>query len=338
MKQIDPPTCDDRPLWDLFTSVYHFPSVALADELGLFSSLNQRPSTAEELAQNLSLGPRAAEALLGLMTSLGFLAQRAGRFYLTDLSRNYLVPESPYYWGPLIRFFREAPINWSSLREALEKDKQPGLVGDDIWETHEIDPERAKGFTDAMHAHIFAEAMGTALRGDFNGVNRMLDVAGGSGCFCIALALRYPEMRFTVADLPVVCPVTEGYIAQYGLQERIDTLGLNMFKDPWPQGYDAHFFSNIFHDWGRARCEVLAAKSFEALPPGGQIYLHEMLLDDTKVGHRTATAFSMNMLFFTEGKQYTTGELDSILRGAGFEEVSVTPTYGYYSLVRGRKT
>jgi hypothetical protein len=46
----------------------------------------------------------------------------------------------------------------------------------------------------------------------------------------------------------------------------------------------------------------------------------------------------MNMLFFTEGKQYTTGELDSILRGAGFEEVSVTPTYGYYSLVRGRKT
>jgi hypothetical protein len=42
--------------------------------------------------------------------------------------------------------------------------------------------------------------------------------------------------------------------------------------------YDAHFFSNVWHDWNEAQCANLAARSFKALPSGGRILLHEMLL------------------------------------------------------------
>jgi hypothetical protein len=77
--------------------------------------------------------------------------------------------------------------------------------------------------------------------------------------------------------------------------------------------------------------------NFEVLPSGGCIYLHEMMLEDTKDGPCTATSFSMNMMFFIKGKQFTAGELDSLLRSQGFVDISVTPTYGYYSLVRGKK-
>ena len=337
MKPLEMPSCDDRLLWDTYMSIYHLPTLVAADDLGLFSLLKREPATVDEVAKGLSLGPRAAEALLGVMSSLGFLVQQANRFSLTEVSRNFLLPESPYYWGGLLHIFRDPPITGASVRDALKKDKQVLNLAADFWETPKIDLEKAKAFTQTMHSHSFPAAMGVALRGEFSGVDRLLDVAGGSGCFCIALALRYPKMRFTMAELPVVCPLAQAYILEYGLQNRVQTIALDMFKERWPSGHDAVFFSDIFHDWGRGRCEHLAALSFEVLPSGGYIYLHEMLLADTKDGPRTATLFSMHMMCFTQGKQFTLDELESLLRSQGFVDISATPTYGYYSLVKGKK-
>ncbi len=48
---------------------------------------------------------------------------------------------------------------------------------------------------------------------------------------------------------------------------------------------------------------------WQALPPGGRIYLHEMLLDDTGDGPRTTAAFSALMLANTRGRQFTFGQL-----------------------------
>jgi hypothetical protein len=110
-----------------------------------------------------------------------------------------------------------------------------------------------------------------------------------------------------------------------------------MFREPWPTGYDAVFFSDIFHDWGPVLCRQLTQRSFGALPAGGRIYLHEMLLDETKAGPLPAVSYSMGMLRFTQGKQYSAGELEQLLQTEGFQELSVTPTYGYYSLVSARK-
>ena len=331
------PSCDDRPLWDVLTSIWRLHSLTVADEIGLFSILDQKPASAEQVSERLELGPRATEALLGILVSLGFLRQHHGRFHLTDVSRNYLLPEGPYYWGGMLRFIRTVPVSHSTLMEALKKERPLAYEGEDMWESHQVDPEQAGMFTEAMHSHSFPAAMGMARNGDFAGVRRFLDVAGGSGCFCIALALRYPEMRFTVAELDVVCKLAERYASRFGLQERIDTVAIDMFRDPLPSGYDAVFFSEIFHDWGRDRCLHLARSSFEALPPGGRIYLHEILLDDTKDGPLHASSFSVAMMFFTQGKQYSFGELRDILEEAGFVDVGVTVTYGYFSLVSARK-
>jgi hypothetical protein len=62
-----------------------------------------------------------------------------------------------------------------------------------------------------------------------------------------------------------------------------------------------------------------------------------MLLEDTRDAPLAATSFSMNMIFFTQGKQFTGGELEKLLGETGFKEIALTPTYGYYSLVTGRK-
>lgn len=335
IRQLDPPTCDDRLIWDIASSTFHFPTLTVADELGLFTLLEQTHATPQEIATRLSLGMRATEALLGVLTSLGLLIQHLGKFSLTEVSRNYLLPESPYYWGAFLRGGRDNPTSHASIQEALLVDslrENPSL-----WQTGGFDSKRAEEFTRAMHSRGLAAAVGVARRGNFNDVRRLLDVAGGSGCFCIALAMRHPDIHFTVLELPSVCTFTEQYIADYGLQDQIDTCAADMFKDAWPSGYDAIFFSDIFHDWDRETCLQFGRHSYEMLPSGGRIYLHEMLLDDTRDGPLAATAMSMRMLVATQGKQFTLGELDELLKECGFEEVSVTSTASYFSLVSATK-
>jgi hypothetical protein len=43
------------------------------------------------------------------------------------------------------------------------------------------------------------------------------------------------------------------------------------------------------------------------------------------------------MLVFTEGQQYAARELSAMLMEEGFVDVAVEPTFGYWSIVAGRK-
>ncbi|MBI2993205.1 MAG: hypothetical protein HYY48_03400 [Gammaproteobacteria bacterium] len=126
--------------------------------------------------------------------------------------------------------------------------------------------------------------------------------------------------------------LSEGEVA-----DRVDTCAVDMFRQEWPPGYDAVFFSNIFHDWSFETCAELARRAFANLPAGGRIFLHEMLVNGSGDGPLTAAAFSVLMLLGTEGRQFTLNELAELLEKTGFRDVSATATYGYYSLVIGRK-
>lgn len=330
-------TCDDKLLWDTLMSALQFPTLTVADELGVFALLDKSPATASDVAKNLSLGARPTEALLGALTSLGYLVQHNKRFYLTEVSKNFLLPHSPYYWGGVFHLLRSSPASHSALLEALRKDKSTAYGDKDIWETHETNSEEARAFASFMHSQTITAAIGAAKRGNFEGVRHLLDVGGGSGAFCFPLVQHYSELHCTILELPVVCKIAEEYIAQAGLQERIDTYVGDFFKQPFPSGYDAILFSNIFHDWSREKCLQLSQRSFEALPSGGRIYLHEILLSDTKDSPTVATLYSINMILATEGKQFTALELEQILTEARFKDISVTQTSGYYSLISGRK-
>jgi cyclopropane fatty-acyl-phospholipid synthase-like methyltransferase len=188
-----------------------------------------------------------------------------------------------------------------------------------------------------MNSHSMGAAQGLARSGAVRGDRRLLDVGGGSGCFSIALAQHYSALHCTIMDLAPVCRIADEYIRSAQMTAQVDTLARDMFRETWPQGYDAVFFSNIFHDWSPEVCAVLASKSFRILPAGGHIRLHEMLLDGTGAHPTTTAAFSTLMLARTKGQQFTLAELAQILTGVGFVDVTATPTYGYYSLISARK-
>ncbi|MDX2086424.1 MAG: methyltransferase [Kofleriaceae bacterium] len=315
-------------------SAFHAPTLAIADELGFFRALDVAPASAAELAARLGIELRATEAMAGVMSTLGFVVLADGRFVLTDVARTYLLPSSIYYWGGMLRRIRENPLDCRKLIDSLRRNSASKDASLSVmWSRPQPPPEQLAAFTHAMHAHSFALAMRAMPAFAFDGVHRLLDVGGGSGSYAIAALSQTPQLRASLLDLPPVCDVALGYAEQHGVRARLELVGADMFQTAFPTGHDRILFSDIFHDWDDDDCKLLSRRAFEALPPGGKLWLHEMLLDDTKAGPATAAAYSMIMVFVTAGKQRTARELVEIAMSAGFTAPRITMTAGEYALI-----
>src|SRR5688572_13237848 len=335
----DAPTPDDRRIWDLWLSGLHQPAIVAADQAGIFTSLAEAPATISELAARLGFDERATSVLVRLLAALRLLIARLGRYHLSAEARTYLLQSSPSYWAPMLSVsvsewhrdrllakLRQRDSDQAAGPEGTPLASTEGRAADD-WAAGRVSLQRAREVAARMHAHSVPAAVGVARHYDFSGVRRVLDVGGGSGCFMAAAAQAHPHLRCTVMELPAMCEVASGYIESGGVADRVETCALDMFRQPWPGGHDALFFSNIWHDWNTRTCQWLAARAFDALPAGGRILLHEMLLDDDGNGPVTAAAFSMLMLLATQGQQFTARELQTVLEAAGFARIEVTPTH-----------
>ncbi len=345
------PASEDRAIWDIWLSLHRLPAMAVADDLGVFAALASAPATAAQLAQRLGFNRRGTDVLLAMLNALGLVMLRDGRHELADVTRTYLLPDSPYYWGPLLRALGVVPQQHEALIRALRAPDERTTPMDlaaapkdarlddpsEAWTRGQIARSQAEAVTRLMHCHSLPASVGVARNGNLRGVSRLLDVGGGSGCFAIAIAQQFPSIRCTVLELPAVCDVAQRYIAEGGVAERVDTMSIDMFREAWPRGYDGMFFSNIFHDWNAETNVFLARRAYEALEPGGRIFLHEQLLAEDGSGPVTTAAFSMLMLLGTHGRQYSFSELEQILSSAGFVDIDSCATYGYYSVVSGRK-
>ncbi len=349
MSHYEAPSTDDRRIWDLWLSGMYQGAIVAADDGGVFGALAERPATIEELATRLDFDVRATGILLRMLGSLGLLVLRDARFQLTDQARQYLVKSSPFYWGHMMRvavseWHRDtalAKLKAKGSASAVGPQGTPVPTGSgrsaDGWAAGEIAIGQAKAIAASMHSHSLPAAIGAARNYDFTGVKRILDVGGGSGCFMIAFAQAHPKLKASILELPRMCEAATSYIEAGAVGDRVDTVAVNMFRDPWPSGYDAIFFSNIWHDWNFRTCAWLAERAYQTLPRGGRIMLHEMLLDDDGAGPATTAAFSMLMLLATQGQQFTFGELKGLLEQAGFRDVEAQQTAGYYSLTTAYK-
>ena len=97
--EIHRPRTDDRPLWDIFCGIWGGSAVLVAYELKLFALLADKPLSLEEICAAKNLARRPAHALLAVATALGLLRLSDGRYALTPLAEDYLLEDSPTYFG-----------------------------------------------------------------------------------------------------------------------------------------------------------------------------------------------------------------------------------------------
>ncbi|WP_410604779.1 methyltransferase [Amycolatopsis sp. lyj-90] len=317
------------PLMQLITGFWAAKTLASAVELDLFDKAEKSGGLSREDASRvLQIQDRPADLLLAACASLGLL-QKEGEIYVnTPLSREFLIPGQPYYFGGFVRMLdhREYPA-WQDVSRALRENRpttwdpavQPGLF-------HGEDPVLLSLFWEAMHSLSMSTGRELAsILPDFALRTRLLDVGGGSGAISIELCRAFPELRATVYDLPFVRETATDKAHEAGLSERIDFVSGNFLEDKaLPAGYDTIMVSSIMHDWDEKTDREILAKCFEALPPGGLIIISEILLNDERTGPPEAALMGMNMLVETAGgKNYSGSEYRLWLTETGFTDVEM---------------
>jgi predicted O-methyltransferase YrrM len=101
----------------------------------------------------------------------------------------------------------------------------------------------------------------------------------------MAMARQVPAAVVTVLEIPPMTDLARSWIAEQGLQGRVEVMEGDMFDGSgWPSGYNRHFLSNMCHDWAPEAVAKPLSHSFDSLVPGGTVVLHEMLLDEDGVG------------------------------------------------------
>lgn len=332
------PRGDDHPFWDMIMGIYAYQSVLVSHELKLFPLLAASPLTLGEISETLKIAARPAEALLAVCLSLGLLRLHNGRYGLTPLCEDYLLEESPTYFGAFLDYTlaNGTVITVEGLKRAVRTNTQQVYGGEDLYRIHKEQADLANSFTAMMHSHSMAAALAWPGKIDLSGHARLLDIGGGSGAHSLGALQRWPNLRATILDLAPVCEAAKWYLGQYGPGERVNTLAADMWTDPFPAA-DLHFYADIYHDFTPEKCLFLSQKSFGSLNSGGRIIVHEMLFNDAKDGPLTVAGYSVSMLLWTEGQQFSGTELSALLATAGFIDIEVMPTAGYWGIVTGRK-
>ncbi|AXE31746.1 acetylserotonin O-methyltransferase [Chromobacterium phragmitis] len=329
----------DKQIFDIYFGFLHSYALLFADEVRLFELLRREALTLDQISAATSLPPRSAQALASLCASLGLLEKRGETFTLASLAEAFLTREAETSFCGVLASARSqaAAFSYDFFKASLLKGESQLFGGTDLFDNNAQDAEHCEIFTRAMHSKSKGPARAWVEKIDLSNHACLLDVGGGSGVHALSALARWPQLRAVVFDLPPVCAVADTFIEQYRMQERARTCGGNIWETAYPAA-DAHFYSDIFHDWPLEKCLFLARKSFSALPSGGRILLHEMLFNAQKTGPGNVAAYNANMLLWTQGQQLSAPEATGLLQAAGFADIATRSTgYGDWSLVTGVK-
>lgn len=333
------------PLMQLATAHWAFKTLAVANELGIFTRLSSAAgTTAGELASQAKIEERPAEILLTACAALGLLVKEDGRYRNSALAEAFLVRGTPCDLGGFIQMQdRLIYPAYGRLIEAVRRNRPTGYDSERYTSLYEAaDPVLLENFWEAMHSLSTITARALAEAFDFASFRRLLDVGGGSAAFDIELCRRYPHLHATVYDLPFVIKDAQARIARAGLSDRIATAAGDFFADEaLPRDHDLVLLSMILHGENEARNREILRRCHAALPGGGAILVSELLVNDEKTGPAPAALMNMTMLVMTEGgRNYTAAEYRRMLREAGFARVDSIPlnALGANGIIVGRKS
>ncbi|MGH7931271.1 MAG: methyltransferase, partial [Candidatus Binatia bacterium] len=123
-------------------------------------------------------------------------------------------------------------------------------------------------------------------------------------------------------DLPGTLKITERYVRDAGMTERIRLIPGDYRKDSIPGNYDVVFLSNIIHGEDSQSNEMLIGKLSRNLEPSGRIVVKDHILEDSRATPPVGAIFSLLMLLTTAGGRcYSFNEVKSWMERAGLRQI-----------------
>lgn len=254
-----------EPIVEVFPPLVVARGIMAAARLGLFDTLSTGPQSLAALADACQTNPRATNALLALLASVGYVAETGGAWRLTPKARRWLQRGSPDDVGAYIRFNY---LQWDWLGD-LERFIQSGqpiafherLSADD-WRQYEAGMAVIARLTLPEVVWRVAPPPGATT---------LLDIGGGHGLAAARFCLRHPALRATVLDLPAALEAAPPLPADLAaVSERVtrqpgDTLTSDLGVAQW----DVIYIANLLHHFDATENAALSRRVAAALRPGG---------------------------------------------------------------------
>jgi O-methyltransferase/methyltransferase family protein len=311
-----------------------------AIELDLFTELAKGSLDLETIQGRLSLHPRAVRDFLDALVALGMLERKGSRYSNTPETNLFLDRNKPSYIGGMLEMCNARLYRfWGSLTEGLRTGmpQNEAKEGGNFFAALYADPVRLEGFLKAMTGLSRPSALAIAKRFPWKQYQTFVDVGCAQGGVPVQIAVAHPHLTGGGMDLPVVQPIFEAYVRERGLEKRLRFQPGDFFSGALPSA-DVIIMGHILHDWDLKEKRMLLKKTYDALPQGGALIIHEALIDDDRKTNALGLLMSLNMLIETPGGfDYTGADCRSWMKDAGFRKSYVEPLAGPDSMVVGIK-
>jgi hypothetical protein len=256
-----PTDADD--ILDLLDAAFPAAALGAALELGLFWLLETRPLHADEVARELGIPSVRCRYWLQMLSGAGLLEQNADGFSPSSAARSAIL--GTYSWDTWALLASEASERLPGLCDLPRSLREP----DSAWEVMGLtrrmyveqmreDAERARRFTRMLYElhRPLADELANCL--DLSGVDRLMDLGGGSGVVSLAFLRRHLRLRATVVDVPNVCVAGREIAAENSLGDRLSYHAADFLRDELPSDFDMVLECDVnvytVPLFGRGRC------------------------------------------------------------------------------------
>jgi len=287
-------------------------------KLDIFTCIGPDTLTAKQVTQRRHLDLRGTTMLLDALAAMDLLTKTTSGYANTPAANRFLSKDSDQYIGYMILHHHHLADSWVRMDQAVTRGgpiRDRSSVSSDQWR---------EAFLMGMFNNAMAMAPDVARSVELSGCTRLLDMGGGPGTYAIHFCRANPDLTAVVFDLPTTRPFAEKTIEQFGLSNRIRFVpGDYTTSDiPLTQAFDAAWLSHVLHGEGPDKAADIVAHAAKTLLPGGQLLIHDFILNDTRDRPEFAALFSLNMFLGTEsGQSYTESEIREMMTAAGLTHI-----------------
>ncbi|XP_022748783.1 caffeic acid 3-O-methyltransferase-like [Durio zibethinus] len=211
--------------------------------------------------------------------------------------------------------------SWYHLNDVILEGGVPfeRVYGMTAFEYPGTDQRFNRVFNQAMsnHTTLIMKKVLDVYKG-FDGVEVLVDVAGGIGVALSIVTSKYPHIKAINFDLPHV-------LADAPTYPGVEHVGGDMFESV-PKG-DAIFMKWILHDWSDEHCLKLLKNCWEALPNGGKVIIVESILPEVPDSSvPTNIVYEQDLFMLAQnpgGKERTRKEYEALALRTGFSGCEV---------------
>lgn len=308
-------------LYDDIQAYQKTQAIYVATKLGIASLFHgKRSISLQEIAKTLCVDDNILFRLLSTLETIGIFENIGNKtFRQTEKSKllSANTPNSLYDF--IIRSGTTSYQAWSSLLDGVKKNSIPF---EESFQSHYFDYlEKNKNqdrlFNKAMSSHTGHDINNLLKSLDLKEKKCVLDIGAGDGSFMHAILQNMNLTSGAAFDLYS----TINQIDKTNTLKNMMYIAGDFFKSI-PLGYDYHILKFILHDWDDQHAMKILVNCRKAVNPQGELIIIDALMRDDRKS-KSIKWHDLHMFSLLGGKERSTKNMLSIIRGSGFKNTSI---------------